>query len=66
MAPHRVQTNLASFLYQLMRDHVPPGVVQRVLEESRAVPVDCSNGYLAKYAEEVAQQLSELPEELVY
>ncbi len=59
MTPYRVNTRLASFLYQLMRDHVPPGTVQGVLNDSLVTPVDCSNGHLARYAEEVAQQLND-------
>ena len=49
---------LVSFLYELMRDHVTPGVVEKVM--SQTVPFTehrLTNGYLADYAEDVAKRL---------
>lgn len=54
---------MVAFLYELLRDHVQPGVMQQVMQNSRQ-PFDASddtwvlsNGYLAKYAEYVAESL---------
>lgn len=58
---------LVSFLYILMRDHVPAGVVEGIVRD-HAVPAQESggtvftNGYLAFYAKDVADRLSVLPE----
>lgn len=49
---------LVSFLYELMRDHVTPGVVEKVM--SQTVPFTehrLCNGYLASYAEDIAKRL---------
>lgn len=51
---------LEAFLYLLMRDHVPPGVIGDLLKElSAAGAGECSytNGWLARYAEHVAGEL---------
>lgn len=53
----RLKGKLESFLYELMRDHVPVGVVQKVLDESQIADVSYTNGYLARYARFVAKQL---------
>jgi hypothetical protein len=50
--------SVVSFLYELMRDHVPAGVVQKVLESSDTPGETVySNGHLAHYARTVADQL---------
>jgi hypothetical protein len=54
---YTVKTKTASFLYQLMRDHVPVGVVQKVLNDSQDSVVTCTNEWLARYAEVVADSL---------
>ena len=49
---------LVSFLYELMRDHVTPGKVEKVM--SQTVPFKetrLTNGYLASYAMDVAKRL---------
>jgi hypothetical protein len=48
---------LASFLYSLMRDHVPAGVVQQCLRDSPAGDTTYTNGFLFDYAEYVAGRL---------
>jgi hypothetical protein len=48
---------LISFLYELMRDHVPCGVVEGLMtncDNSRCI---FTNGYLARYAKNVAKRL---------
>lgn len=54
-----VSTNLrlVSFLYELMRDHLPPGTVETVAMNSQAVPINLTNGWLANYAKDVAKRL---------
>lgn len=53
---------LVSFLYELMRDHVVPGTVEKIVQEDRfhleeKREISLSNGYLAQYAEDVAARL---------
>lgn len=51
--------SLASFFYSLMRDHVPAGVVEKLVRESTTGPGEChySNGFLARYAQNLADEL---------
>ncbi len=52
---------LVSFLYTLMRDHLPAGVVEKILvedvERCAGKTIEYSNGYLASYAQDVANRL---------
>lgn len=49
---------LVSFLYTLMRDHLTPGKVEEILQECLYNgEFHYSNGWLAKYAEDVAVEL---------
>lgn len=48
---------LVSFLYDLMRDHVTPGVVQELVDNSPNIEIVFTNGHLANYAKELADQL---------
>lgn len=41
---------LTSFLYELMRDHLPIGVVHRLVADSPKVATVYTNGWLARYA----------------
>lgn len=50
-------TRLVSFLYDLMRDHLPAGTVQRLVMDAQELPVEFTNGYLAKYAKYLAKRL---------
>lgn len=50
-------TRLVSFLYSLMIESVPPGVIQKALCESPAGRVKYSNGFVAEYARYVARRL---------
>lgn len=61
MKSYTTEDPVASFLYELMRDHVTPGVVERIvrLEEGHA-PGDAwvlSNGHLGRYAADLAKRL---------
>jgi hypothetical protein len=50
-------SKLVSFLYQLMRDHVTPGVVEGLVRDSQVTPSQLTNGWIAKYSEYLASQL---------
>jgi hypothetical protein len=49
---------LTSFLYELMRDHLATGVVERIFINSvNAGPTTYTNGWLARYANNLAEEL---------
>lgn len=48
---------LTSFLYELMRDHVPPGIVMELVNSSTGETIQYTNGYLAKMAQHFADRL---------
>lgn len=52
-------SKLVSFLYQLMRDHVSFGVVEKLCDESQVTPCLFTNGWLAQYAKDLASRLEE-------
>jgi hypothetical protein len=51
---------LVSFLYELMRDHVTPGVLEAIVLNSPAKKTKLSNGYLAQYAKDLAYRLENM------
>jgi hypothetical protein len=52
-------SKLVSFLYELIRDHLPAGVVEGLVHNSTFDPdVTYTNGYLADYAKDIADRLS--------
>lgn len=53
----QINDKLVSFLYELMRDHLPPGMVEKIVRESENPDVTYTNGWLAKYAEDLANRL---------
>ena len=50
---------LVSFLYELMRDHIVPGRIALIMQNLHKEKglIEYSNGYLAKYALDVAKEL---------
>ena len=55
-----INSKLVSFLYDLMRDHLPPGTVEELVRASEDEPeVTYTNGWLAKYAEDLANRLKD-------
>ncbi len=49
---------LVAFLYILMRDHLPAGTVEELIRQHCCSPMMLfTNGWLAKYAEDVASRL---------
>jgi hypothetical protein len=56
----RTNSRLVSFLYELMRDHVQPGVLQTLLVNTPPdTTAEFTNGFLAGYAEYLAGVLTE-------
>lgn len=55
----RINSKLVSFLYELIRDHLPAGEVERLVRESQEPNVLYTNGWLAKYAEDLANRLKD-------
>lgn len=58
-----INSKLVGFLYTLLRDHLTPGVVEELVREVTAHDSSGSycNGYLARYAEDVAKRLVDQP-----
>lgn len=55
-----IDSSLVSFLYELMRDHLSVGVVERIVQTSEdASKVTYTNGWLAQYAEDLANRLKD-------
>lgn len=53
-----INSKLVSFLYELMRDHVPPGVLERIVQDSQDPECLYTNGWLALYAQDLPDRLS--------
>lgn len=57
----KVDSRLVSFLYSLTRDHLPVGVVERLVNESLVDDVEYTNEHLARYCADVAKRLGDDP-----
>jgi len=60
---------LVGFLYTLMRDHLPTGTVEQLVQETQyGKNKEClyTNGWLAEYAENLAQRISQVPTDQKY
>jgi hypothetical protein len=56
----RINSRLVSFLYELMRDHLTPGKIEEIVRSSEKDPdVLYTNGWLARYAEDLANRLQD-------
>ncbi len=54
----KFNNRLISFLYELMRDYLPPGKVEEIVQNSEeTIDTVYTNGWLAKYAEDLAKRL---------
>lgn len=51
-------SKLVAFLYDLMRDHLPHGVIERLLRDNENPKACYTNGWLAQYAQYVAEELT--------
>jgi hypothetical protein len=56
---HKSSDPLVAFLYLLMRDHLPCGRVEDILEDIGPAPFghEFTNGFLAQHAEDIAKRL---------
>lgn len=55
-----IDSKLVSFLYQLLRDHITTGDIEKIVRESETESkCQYTNGWLAKYAEDIAKRLSD-------
>ena len=53
-----IDSKLTSFLYELMRDHLPPGEVETLVKNSETESqCQYTNGWLALYANDLAKRL---------
>ena len=53
---------LTNFLHALMRDHLTPGKVEKIMQRERVESLEMiqySNGWLAQYAADLAKRLQE-------
>lgn len=53
---------VVGFIYLLLRDHLPAGVVEGIVRDCHITPgisTMFTNGYLAKYAMDIAERLKE-------
>ena len=55
------ESPLICFLYLLMRDHVVPGTLEKVVMDTEKAETSFifTNGWLAKYAENLAKRLAD-------
>ncbi len=56
-----ISSRLTSFLYELMRDHLPVGTVEKIVRNSQDPDVGYCNGWLGKYAEDLSTRLKDIP-----
>ena len=55
-----IDSLLVSVLYELMRDYITPGVIEGIVQRSvHDTKVIYTNGWLAKYAEDLALRLTQ-------
>lgn len=55
----KINSKLVSFLYELMRDHLPTGKVEELVRASNDPDVTYTNGWLALYAQDLANRLKD-------
>lgn len=55
----RINSKLVSFLYELMRDHLPAGEIEKLVKASQESDCLYTNGWLAKYAQDLANRLKD-------
>jgi hypothetical protein len=54
-----IRGKLTSFLYELIRDYLPAGEVELIVRNCSESEVSYTNGWLAKYAENLAERLKD-------
>lgn len=72
MKPHRTDNQFVSFLYEILRDHLPAGTVEKIVSNAEkdverlgegAKDFILSNGHLGQYAEEIYDRLCRISKE---
>jgi hypothetical protein len=53
----QIDDKLTSFLYSLMRDHLPAGIVEQLVREITESDTKYTNGWLANYANDLSKRL---------
>lgn len=59
---HKTNSGMVAFLYELLRDHVTLGVVEKIVreqEESDWATYMLSNEYLAQYCEDLVSRIND-------
>lgn len=51
------KSGIVAFLYELLRDHLPASTVEELVKNSKVGSYRLTNGYIADYAEELADRL---------
>lgn len=59
----QINSYLVSFLYELLRDHLPTADVESIVRNCSDPDVIYTNGWLAHYAENLAKRLADDPSE---
>ena len=55
-----INSKLVSFLYELLRDHLPAATVEELVRASEDEPnIVYTNGWLAQYAQDLANRLKD-------
>jgi hypothetical protein len=55
----QISSKLVSFLYELMRDYLTPGEIEKLVQASQEPNVTYTNGWLAKYAQDLSNRLKD-------
>ena len=56
----QITSKLVSFLYELLRDYLPAATVEELVRASEDTPnIVYTNGWLAQYAEDLANRLKD-------
>lgn len=60
MTPYESDSKLVSFFYTLLRDELPAGVVEKLVQDAAlGEKITYTNGHLAEYAASLAKRLTE-------
>ena len=62
MKTSKTNNRLVCLIYQLLRDEILPGIMEKIvteLENPEIKEIIKSNGYLAEYAKEIVERLNQ-------
>ena len=61
MTQSTTNSKLVTFMYLLMRDHLPAGTIEQIIVDiDKQESFILSNGYLGQYAEDIEKRLTSL------